>query len=367
MGVEPESVRRVLGKHTALVEYAGGDRKLYAYVLSEGILSFHVLGEREAIDREVRSFLGDLWDPNSIGPLERVATQGRALFERLLAPALREAGGEVDRLVVIPTPSLAVLPFEALVAGTKGSGEPRSFADLEFVLDRYEVSYAPSSPVLVELDSLGPRRERGEVLLLADPRYASEPAEEAKSAPAGDAPAIGAARGSPRPGSFQRLPKTREEALAIARLLAKREKDAVAAELGRLGSRRSASLEGDSFELHFGMAASRARLAGDLRRFSVLHLAAHGFVDRERPQRSGVALAFGEGEDGYFSIADALDLDLDANLVVLSACETARGEAKAGEGVESLARAFMHAGARAVVASLWQVEEGAAEETMRAF
>ena len=101
----------------------------------------------------------------------------------------------------------------------------------------------------------------------------------------------------------------------------------------------------------------------------MLHFAAHGYVDRQQPQKTGIALAFGEGglDQGYFTIADALELDLDANLVVLSACDTATGKARAGEGVESMARAFVYAGARGVVASLWQVSDWAAAETMRPF
>jgi CHAT domain-containing protein len=116
-----------------------------------------------------------------------------------------------------------------------------------------------------------------------------------------------------------------------------------------------------------GAAASRARLAGDLRDCSVLHLACHGFVDARTPGRTGIALSPTEQDDGYFTIADALELDLDADLVVLSACETAQGEMRAGEGIESLARAFLYSGARGVVASLWQVDDRAAARTMELF
>jgi CHAT domain-containing protein len=90
-------------------------------------------------------------------------------------------------------------------------------------------------------------------------------------------------------------------------------------------------------------------------------------VDREFPQRTGIALAFGEGGEGYFTIGDVMELDLDAELVVLSACQTARGEVMGGEGVQSMARAFLYAGARSVVASLWQVEDRTASETMEEF
>ncbi|HKB17301.1 MAG TPA: CHAT domain-containing protein, partial [Planctomycetota bacterium] len=298
--------------------------------------------------------------------VEAVCSRGRALFERLLAPALREVGEKCERLLVVPTPSLAALPFEALVAGTKGAGAPRAFADLEFVLDRYEVSYAPSAPVLVELASLGPARRDGKVLVLADPRYPSEGSEapiSPQGVPAEAAGLRGVARASPEPVAFRRLEKTREEALALAEMLA----SGGPKDLAALNDLRDQALTAESFDLYLGAEASPRRLSGDLRRYSILHVAAHGYVDLEFPQRTGIALSFPEGGDGYFTIADALELDLDANLVVLSACETGRGKPQAGEGVESLARAFMYAGARGVVASLWQVADEEAAGTMAAF
>ncbi|HKB17020.1 MAG TPA: CHAT domain-containing protein, partial [Planctomycetota bacterium] len=246
---------------------------------------------------------------------------------------------------------------------------PRSFADLEFVLDRYEVSYLPSAPVLLELASLGPARRDGKVLVLADPRYPTE-GLGTPSTPEGDSAEAsglrGVARASPEPEAFRRLEKTREEALALAEMLAKEDPDALAA-LKAQRERRDQALTAASFDLYLGAEASPRRLLGDLRRYSVLHFAAHGYVDPEVPQRTGIALSFREGGDGYFTIADALELDLDANLVVLSACETGRGKPQAGEGVESLARAFMYAGARGVVASLWQVGDEEAAGTMAAF
>ncbi|MBI1850238.1 MAG: CHAT domain-containing protein, partial [Planctomycetes bacterium] len=113
--------------------------------------------------------------------------------------------------------------------------------------------------------------------------------------------------------------------------------------------------------------ATRARLGGDLAGYSIVHLAAHGYVDSDEPERSGVVLAAGRDDSGFLTIADVLDLRLDADVVFLSACESARGEAVGGEGVESLARAFLFAGARGVVASLWPVADWAAAETTTAF
>jgi CHAT domain-containing protein len=121
-------------------------------------------------------------------------------------------------------------------------------------------------------------------------------------------------------------------------------------------------------EVHLGSHAALARLWGDLRAYSVLHIAAHGYVDGSRLARTGLALSEAGGEAGSrFTVADALELDLDAELVVLSACETARGHVRQGEGIQSMARAFLWAGARGVVASLWNVPDEEARRVMESF
>ena len=368
VGVEPEAVRRVLGKGTALFEYVEGETKLYAYVLTGTDLAFVELGSREEIGKAVQGFLKRIGDPNDLGTVAEVARLGRALHGRLLAPLLDRAGPGMERLVVVPTTGLAALPFEALVLGTRGP-EQGSFEDLDFVLERYEVLYAPSSPVLVELAGLGPRKEAGKVLILADPVYPAERVEAAASGPGGPPTTPfgwNGHRGRPKPGVWPRLLKTRPEALALGRLLWDPKDERTGAALTKLAEQRSGSLSSPTFDLHLGAASSRARLLGDLKPYGVLHLAAHGYLDNEFPQQSGLVLS-GKAEEVFFTIGDALELDLDADLVVLSACETARGEAVLGEGVQSLARAFLHAGARAVVASLWQVADWAAAETMEGF
>ncbi|HET6201278.1 MAG TPA: CHAT domain-containing tetratricopeptide repeat protein [Planctomycetota bacterium] len=364
-GAEPDAVRGLLGAKTALVEYAEGEKRLYAYVLTERDLVFLDLGDRGALQGDVEEYLSFLTSLEPAVAPREIAAAGRALFERLLAPVLRQGKEGVERLVVVPTGALAGLPFEALVM--PGSGE--RFADLAFVGDRYEVSYAPSSPVLVELAALGIHRGGERALVLADPVYPPESAAVAVGGPAGSVsiPPPPAWRAAPDASRLPRLANTRREGLDLARLLLGPGEEEARRSLERLSGERSGSLSLHRVDLHLGRHASRLRLRGDLRAYSVLHLATHGSVDREFPERTGIALSSGEGEEGFFAIADALELDLDADLVVLSGCQTARGEVRAGEGVESIARAFLYAGARGVVASLWRVEERTAVETMEAF
>lgn len=331
---------KALGAGELLIEFVDGRDDTYAYVIGLGGPLLIDLGPRDEIVAEVDRFLAGIRDRTRLAEPAELGAAGGALFRRLIAPALAAVDQEVRGLVIVPNAQLASVPFEALVV--EESTRPPSLEDLVFVLDRFEVTYGPSAPVLVELAAAPARKEPGPLLILADPQYASE--------------------GSVANSRFKRLPGTREEAFTIGALV-----DHGDARLAELRDERSGSYVGERLELHLGEEAAPSRLDGDLRRYSVVHLACHGFVDAQLSQRSGIALSPRGPDDGFFTILDALELDLNCELVVLSACQTARSEVRTGEGIESLARAFLYAGSRGLVASQWSVDDRAAAETMEAF
>lgn len=368
-GVTFDDVRKhVLGPDDVLVDYVDGESRVYAYCVSQDSADFFDLGTKKEIAAEVDAFLSGITEWDRRASPAAVAASGKALFDRLLAPLLANLGKEPARLVVVPNAMLSVVPFEALVMKPR-STDPRTFAELEFVIDRFDVTYGPSSPVLVELASIGPRTTPGKLLLLADPVYESEsittrspPAPEPEPEP--ETASILGRRAPPPSLALGRIEKTRTEAFAIADQLVPSSDDAGLLRIARLRSNRSGSASTDSLDLHVGTAASRDRITTDMREYAVIHLACHGYIDAEVPRRSGLVFSATPQDGGWFTIADALELDLDANLVVLSACQTARGDVRSSEGVESMARAFLYSGARAVVASLWDVGDVAAAETM---
>ena len=109
----------------------------------------------------------------------------------------------------------------------------------------------------------------------------------------------------------------------------------------------------------------------DLGQYRIIHLATHGLLDSEHPDRSALALSLvdrsGNPQPGLLKMADVFNLNLPAELVVLSACETALGSEIRGEGLVGLTRAFMYAGARRIVASSWKVDDLATAELMTSF
>ena len=119
-------------------------------------------------------------------------------------------------------------------------------------------------------------------------------------------------------------------------------------------------------------AASRATASStDVGQYGIVHFATHGLINNQHPELSGIVLSLvdqaGRLQNGFLRLYDICNLKLRADLVVLSACQTALGKEVKGEGLVGLTRGFMYAGAPRVVASLWQVDDRATAELMRRF
>ncbi|MBO0724406.1 MAG: CHAT domain-containing protein, partial [Blastocatellia bacterium] len=129
---------------------------------------------------------------------------------------------------------------------------------------------------------------------------------------------------------------------------------------------RSLTLKATGFKANHQLAIS-----GELSRYRIIHFATHGLINSEHPELSGLVLSLvdenGRPQDGFLRMSEIFNLRLPADLVVLSACQTALGKEIKGEGLVGLTRGFMYAGAQRVVASLWEVDDQATSELMRRF
>ena len=307
----------VIGADEALVSFSLGTRRSIAWVITRGHLTTLVLPPRRTLEPLVRAALASLRDPG--GDETRPLT---VLSAALGADALARAVSG-SRVVIVPHGVLNDLPFEAL---TDAAGRP--------LLERFSVAYAPSASVLAYL--------RGEpVVATARPLVVTVAN-----------PIVQPARASEtRPADLEHLdllapvPSTAVEAHAIARLFG-----------------------GDAAVLE-GARATRAELArSGAAHARILHFATHGLIDDERPERSGLVLtADPPRDDGLLQMRQIYGLHLDAQLVTLSACDTALGQNVTGEGMIGLTRAFFYAGARSVLASLWDVDDSATSRLMEAF
>lgn len=148
---------------------------------------------------------------------------------------------------------------------------------------------------------------------------------------------------------FERLPSSRKEAEAIAGLAAPHQ-----------------------VRIALDLDANRdAVLSGGLRDYRFIHFATHGLADSLHPELTGLVLSrvdtAGLPREGFLSLPDLYDLDLEADLVVLSGCRTALGKEVRGEGLMGLTRGFLYAGAPRVVASLWQIDDRPTAKLMTSF
>jgi CHAT domain-containing protein len=287
---------------------------------------------RPALERRVAPYLALIGaPPASADAVPRAARAARELYRLLLGPFAAELA-RARRLLVVPDGLLHYLPFESLAAALDAAGRPRH------LLDTHEVAYAPAASVAAELARRAPRGAPVDWLAYGAPRLGS--------AGAGPAPAAGTVRSLFAGRAFADLPHARREVQSIARLFPE------ASRRVRLG----------------GEATERALKQEDLARFRILHLATHGVLDDRTPGRSGLLLAPGHpDEDGLLQGVEVLNLHLDAELVVLSACQSGLGTLVRGEGLVGLSRAFFYAGARRLVVSLWTVNDHSTSELMRAF
>jgi CHAT domain-containing protein/predicted negative regulator of RcsB-dependent stress response len=283
----------------------------------EALLLYHA-GEKTALCLVVGNDGAHTVDLGDAAEVERAAREATAagsagipeaaiqtLRAKLVAPlALPDA---VKRVVVSPHGALAYVPFCLLV------GER-------------EVSWLPSATTLTVL-----QRQKAppgkKVLALGDPDYGTKSAT------------VLAAR--ERSGLTQaRLPATRDEAKAVG--------DTVL--LGQ-----------DASERRFREALAKEQ------RWRAVHLACHGVINPDRPMLSALALSASDEDDGLLSANEVVRLRIPADLVVLSACETAKGKVYAAEGIFGLTRAFMFAGAPRVIVSLWKVDDRATQLLMEEF
>jgi CHAT domain-containing protein/Tfp pilus assembly protein PilF len=248
------------------------------------------------------------------------------LYDLLLRPAQVQLAG-VSSLLIVPDGPLWNLPFQAL--------RPRPG---RYLLEDYAISYAPSLTILREMVRLRLQHARTSsgaqthtLLAMGNPALASTTSERAKL--------------TYRDEKLAPLPEATREVEALKSLY---------------GPQQS--------QVFVGAEAAEDRFKAHAGEFNILHLATHGLLNDSNPMYSHLLLSPGSPkEDGLLEAWEIMELDLHANLAVLSACETARGQITPGEGVIGLSWAFFVAGVPSTVVSQWSVESSSTADLMLAF
>ncbi|HLJ86807.1 MAG TPA: CHAT domain-containing protein [Candidatus Angelobacter sp.] len=368
---------QLLGPDTLLLEYSLSDEHSYVWAITPNSLDAYELPTRAAIEASAQRLYSILMARDCFIPDETRQQQRNRIAEAdarypeaaaelgtmILGPVARQLG--TKRLLIIGDGALQYIPFSVLPEPGNRDGKS-SFATL---VKNHEIVNLPSASALAVLRDQAARRTPAtkELAVLADPVFDKDdmrvreehgrnrltPVRVSKFSPPG---AEHLTRSTKGPGLNQheefhlaRLPFTREEAETIMAHVPPGE-----------------GMEALDFE------ASRKTISDrKLGQYRMVHIATHALVDNRRPELSGLVLSLvdesGYPVDGFLNLQDIYNLDLSADLVVLSACSTGLGVEVRGDGMVGLTRGFMYAGAARVMSSLWEVDDVATSKLMGAF
>lgn len=315
--VSIQQVQQALGPSSVLLEYVVADPNAYCLVISRNGSRIVELGSKAHIDALVASYI------KAVKAKLSAAREARSLYDALLRP-IAETAQKRD-FIVVPDGQLYLVPFDALI-------EPSG----HYVVESRTVTYSPSATTFFLLNNAAQRRPAAKALLaVGGIPYAQSSVNRAVLT-----------HGFNRAG-FADLPSSADEVRIAA-----------------------STFRGKKVDLLMGRSATEAAFKREpLDEYRVIHLAVHGFADSTFPDRAALILMSDPvaGEDGFLQASEIVQLRFNAQLIVLSACETAVGPLQGQEGVANLSQAFLLAGARSVISTLWQVDDSASLFLMKHF
>ena len=312
---------------TALLEFVVTDEKTYAFLItkqsgsSPSLRTYSIDITSRDLEQRVSAFREKVTtrDPDFV-------QSAAELFSLLLGPASREFHDK-SSLIIVPDGVLWDLPFQALQSNEK-----------RYLIEDHTIFYAPSFTALKEMSKGTIGRNINsptslDLLAVGNPTYGTRVQERIKT--------------GLMDYELEPLPEAERQVASLARLYP---------------ATRS--------KVHIGVAATEARVKAEAPTALVIQFATHGILDSHNPMYSHLVLSQGDNdqdEDGLLEAWEIMKLDLHAELVVLAACETARGRVGAGEGMIGMSWAFFVAGSPTTVASQWKVDSASTTQLMLAF
>ncbi len=340
--VSINEIQRKLDRHSALIEYVIGDSSIYAFYIDQNQaksiqLPVHVrlLNKKlTEMNQVIRAFdlLPDTQNqPNQL--YQRYVAQAFWCYDKLLRPLIAQ-DTTITHLIVIPDGQLCHIPFETLLTENIKSTLP--FQRLPYLLNNYQVSYHYSAILWKdqqEHEFSSQNIPNGQMLAMAS-QY----------------------QGTYENNLTTRLPahmRLRGELIPLP--AAKKEVETLS----------------NAFKGYFGFdtLATERMFKKLANQYDIIHLAMHGVFNEQFPTLSSLVFTEDQDslEDNLLQAYEIAKLELQAKLVVLSACQTGYGRLERGNGTASLARAFMYAGTPSLIVSLWQVDDLATSKIMNAF
>ncbi len=368
----------VLDEESVLLEYSLGEERSFLFVADKSSLEIIELPTRAEIEQTARQFVENIkaYSGENLRETPQQRQQRlknadanwkreRETLSRILLGAVGEKL-ENKRLLIVASGVLQYIPFAALQVPSSKLQAPgeenqanksqRPNTEDRFLIETNEIVSLPSASVLAVLRSN--RRNAGNLptsmAILADPVFTTDDvrlktaARQKTEKPLDSTVSTISLPRSLRSG-FSRLRFSRREAEEIAKLVPDNKK---------------------FIALDFSANLSAIN-ENNFKTARYIHFATHGIINSDLPEISGIVLSLvdenGRIQDGFLRLHDIYNLSLTADLVVLSACESALGKEIRGEGIIGLTRGFMYAGAPSVAASLWKVDDRATSDLMQKF
>ena len=321
-------IQNLLSKDQALIEYFVSESILYAFYIDKQKANLHRFElSLEQLNEKTQGFRSILTDyalmkkdaPKAFMMYTEAASW---LYTKMMGPILEDVEG-INHLIIVPDGNLTDIPFEIFLT-EKGKTED-TYKTLPYLLKSYKISYTYSATLWKENIEQISKVNNNKILAMSASYTGSITDEMLRS-------------------------NRSAEALTLRDALS--ELPAAIEEVNKL----SALFKGSFWK---GEQTNEQNFKKNAGEYAVLHLAMHGLLNKENPMLS--SLAFSENgdstEDNFLEAWEIARLQLNADLVVLSACETGYGKFQQGEGSMSLARSFMYAGVPSLVVSLWQVND----------
>ncbi len=320
-------VQEKLSENEVVIEYLVAGDNLYLLKISKNNIGFYKTVMPADFQKEIFEFVRMLKDPVFAANIAMgkeaylgFAKNSSRIYQLLIGGRL--AGNEKN-ILVIPDLWLSYLPFEILLTNNEYDLETVDYSSLPYLLRICPVHYAFSANLQFG-HSIHGNRYNKEILAFA-PEYSGSSNSELVTR-----------------NGFSTLSETKKEVSDINALL---------------GGKTVTGIE-----------ASESNFKENAADFGILHLAMHAFTDEENPMVSGLIFTETEdGEDGILRAYELQGMSLNAQLAVLSACNTGSGKLEKGEGIMSLGRSFRRAGVPNIVMSLWQVDDEATRNIMASF
>jgi CHAT domain-containing protein/Tfp pilus assembly protein PilF len=326
--VDIRDVQNTLDAQTTFIEYFEGAANIYAFSITKNSASVQIIPRTDSYRQDILDFQAlliglDEAAENTAKSYNALIATAHQFYQTFIEQSLSQ---KQERLIIIPDGQLSYLPFEVFM--TKGvaidsnqSNSSANFSNLPYLIRDYKINYNYSATLWIEHLMQKSTSKNGRILAFA-------PSYKNKSAPEWRSP-------------YEK--KLRQELVELPGAI--RELDFLKREF------TGSFLVND--------AATETAFKNEVLDYSILHFAVHGLVDTKNPEFSGLALSEdgGKTEDNILYTYEIKQLGLNADLVVLSACETGIGRYQMGEGILSIGRDFMYAGVPSMLTTLWSLND----------